>query len=194
LFVGTQLIQTVNVNLLDYGTVTLTVPMDLLSWGDNAIGLVLDAGIVTQIGVAMGPNVPLTASYYWQEIAGQTEDAHSTNTLTESITTGVSRTHSSVDSFCESIGLDVSMQAGGLFGKVSWAVTSSFSATEAWSHAVTISDTESVNRAVQVAPSTQTYYQYWQLVMRYELSDGAQQPYLDQQTPVALLLQYPKSA
>ena len=118
-------------------------------------------------------DVPIQASYYWTTVSQASLAPGTSQSVSTSLTTGVTKTET--DSFTEQIGIQGGVN---VYDVVNAQLSFSFSATETHSIATTASQTVTTTIDLLGSQENSVSYQVWQLVIRFAVIGGSS--YMDQ--------------
>ncbi|MCB1567178.1 MAG: hypothetical protein KDI78_16480 [Xanthomonadales bacterium] len=161
--------------------ITMTVDGSQVTAGDNVIKIHAKdgkpKGFLVQAVRASSEEVPITAQYYWQVIGQSTVPPGSTETTTFQTSTGVTTTDSQTDTFAETIGVQVGADAiFDVLGGISAQLSTSFTATQSYTHSIAVTETQTQSVAFALKPPTDEIsvcYQVWQLCIEFTAGGSA---------------------
>ena len=166
--------------------------------GENTI-VISDSGQqglwITAVGVSTA-NVPISASYFWQQIGAGELNPGNTYNRSIAVTSGNTSTDTETDSFAETLGLTVGIGGGGidkaLFG-ISAQLSTSFTHTSTTAHSLAISQQTTSSYGVNITPpgADKVTFQIWQLCLQYEANGTLLTQALGPNDGPIVITQYP---
>lgn len=166
--------------------------------GENTI-VISDSGQqglwITAVGVSTA-DVPISASYFWQQIGAGELNPGNTYNRSIAVTSGNTSTDTETDSFAETLGLTVGIGGGGidkaLFG-ISAQLSTSFTHTSTTAHSLAISQQTTSSYGVNITPpgADKVTFQIWQLCLQYEANDTLLTQALGPNDGPIVITQYP---